>query len=239
MLQQDANIQLQSRLGSTGLRGEIDISRLDPMAQFNIEHTEGALLTALASGILLPEQVRGKVVDFGCGSGVSTALLRGFGADVTGVEVSGDMIETARELGFVPTDRIVHGDGIAYLRSLPQGSIDFVYAAMLGPDTQGILARDLLLACKHALNPRGAIVITSDAGTLSALHMVNPLGNGYFEGHVFLAFRGIDQPSESSPLAKFAFSEPETGTGGETRDFRKIYEGLDLEALLRSLGLKK
>jgi len=185
--------QLKSQYGLTGLREEIDISAHDAMVGFNVEQVEKALLDGLSSGVLRLEQLSGKVVDFGCGRGVSTALLASYGGDVVGVELSEHSIAQGQELEFIKGTKIVCDDGLNYLKTLPAQSLDLVNASMLGPDTAGSLCRDFLNACSHALKPGGVVLITSDFGTMATLERNNPLGTGFVRGGTFIAVRGLDE----------------------------------------------
>lgn len=229
MFQKDAHIQLETQHGLIGLRGQIDLTAHDGMVRFNIEQIESAVLTGLNSGVLRREQLGGKIVDFGCGRGVSTAALSRYGGDVKGVELDSSSVQRGRELQFVPSEQIANGDGIQYLKSLPAGTLDVVSASMLGPDIEGSLCRDFLQACRHALKPGGTVLVTSDAGTLTALLRVNPLGNGFTQDGVFLAVRGVEEEQLGDHLRSFNFGAP-----GKS-DFRTLYRDLDLSALLEKL----
>ena len=168
----------------------------DPMVSFNIEECEKALLVALKHGLLKPSDLNGsKTIDFGCGRGVSTALLSHYGADVTGLEISKISVTQSKELPFVPHDKIVLCDGLEYMMSLPEGTVDISHALWLGPDMSGDLTRKFFLACAHCVKPGGAIIISSDPGTIDTVQKLNPLGSGFCEGNVFVAIRPVEMPS--------------------------------------------
>ena len=94
-----------------------------------------------------------RVLDLGCGSGASTRALldawsaRGGSADelsVTGVDASEGMVEQARAKAWPPSVTLVVSDAVAYLESLPSGSVDGVLAAYLlrnVPDRARLVAR--------------------------------------------------------------------------------------------------
>ena len=171
------------------------------MVKFNIKECEKALHVALKYGILKSEDLRSaKIIDFGCGRGVSTALLAHYGADVTGLEISEISVNQSRDLPFVPHDRILHVDGLTHMNSLPKGSVDISHALWLGPDTGGSLIREFFSASAHCLKPGGIIIISSDPGTIDTVQKLNPLGNGFCEGNVFVAIRPIEMPS-SQPFS--------------------------------------
>lgn len=232
MFQKDAHSQLEAQHGLTGLRGKIDFTAQDPMVRFNIEQIESAVLTGLTSGVLRREQLQGGVVDFGCGRGVSTALLSSYGGSVTGVEIDAKSVEQGKKLSFVPAEQIVTSNGIDYLRSLPAGSLDVVSASMLGPDIEGTFCRQFLQACEHALKPGGTVLVTSEVGTLSTLQRVNPLGNGFTQNGVFLAVRGMADDRSFDTFGSFSL-----GISKKT-DFRALSRDLDLSALLKQLNLE-
>ena len=67
-----------------------------------------------------------RALDFGCGTGRSTRLLRGFGLDVTGIDISEDMLRIARAADPSGDYRLVPGDDLA---QFAQGSFDLVLCA--------------------------------------------------------------------------------------------------------------
>jgi len=76
---------------------------------------------------ILGEHVRGrKSIDFGCGTGRSTRFLRQLGFEVTGVDISEDMIRKARELDPSGDYHLIPGDNMA---AFPSGAYDLVFAA--------------------------------------------------------------------------------------------------------------
>ncbi|MBN8550069.1 MAG: class I SAM-dependent methyltransferase [Deltaproteobacteria bacterium] len=235
MFQKDAHTQIENQYGLKGLRSQVDLSAFDAMVGFNVTQLENAILTGLGTGVLRPENLTGKCVDFGCGRGVSTAALASYGGDVTGVELDPKSIAQGRLLGFVPSDKILNLDGIDYLKSLPPNSLDFVNAAMLGPDIDGPLCRNFLLACQHALKPGGAILVTSDFGTMSTLAEVNPLSNGFVQGGVFLAIRGLEDPASAFGGNLHGLQMFEKAP---TPNFGELFKGLDLGALAKKFRLE-
>jgi len=81
---------------------------------------------------ILNEFVHGRnALDFGCGTGRSTRFLRQLGFEVTGVDISQDMIRRARELDPSGDYRLILGDDVNGddLGSFPSGTYDLVLAA--------------------------------------------------------------------------------------------------------------
>ena len=69
---------------------------------------------------ILAEHVNGtKALDFGCGTGRSTRFLRKLGFQVTGVDVSEDMLQIARWTDPVGDYRLVPGDNLIVTRRQP------------------------------------------------------------------------------------------------------------------------
>lgn len=76
---------------------------------------------------IIAEHVRrGKALDFGCGTGRSTRFLRRLGFEVTGVDISGPMLECARERDPGGDYRLVGERG---LEALSAGAYDLVLSA--------------------------------------------------------------------------------------------------------------
>ena len=107
-----------------------------------------------------------RVLDLGCGSGASSrALLDAWSSSggsvddlsVTGVDASEGMVAQARGKAWPPSVALVVSDAVAYLESLPSGSVDGVLAAYLlrnVPDRARLVGE-----VARVLRPGGAIVI--------------------------------------------------------------------------------
>src|ERR1700694_4069515 len=83
--------------GETGHRDDRSPPR--PMREFWNERVaaSGHLGWEVTTTVSLIRQLSGKsILDFGCGAGAMSALLSTLGADVTGVDFSPKMIESAR-----------------------------------------------------------------------------------------------------------------------------------------------
>jgi len=104
---------------------------------------------------ILAEHVTGpKALDFGCGTGRSTRLLQKLGFNVTGVDISEDMLRIARAADPAGDYRLVPGDN---LTEFAAGSFDLVLSAFTFdniPQTMKVrIFRDLgeLLAANGAI----------------------------------------------------------------------------------------
>jgi len=114
---------------------------------------------------MLKEHVRGHaVLDFGCGTGRSTRFLRDHGFDVTGVDISGEMIDRARALD--PSGayiQIADGDFAA----IRDRRFDLVFCAFTfdnipGPDHRAALLRGL----RDLLTATGRIVMIASTAEI-------------------------------------------------------------------------
>jgi SAM-dependent methyltransferase len=117
---------------------------------------------------ILREHVLGhKSLDFGCGTGRSTRFLRQLGFEVTGVDISEDMIRKARELDPSGDYRLIRGDDVSAqhvprrdLGIFPSGIYDLVLAAftfdnIAGRDKKVRILRDL----RRLFNLEGKLVL--------------------------------------------------------------------------------
>lgn len=106
---------------------------------------------------LLSKHVHGHVaLDFGCGTGRSTRLLRDLGYDVRGVDIAAPMIERARALDPLGRYDLV-GDGD--LSSLPTGSFDAILSAFTFDNIPTLERKQALLtALRSLLHPTGCLV---------------------------------------------------------------------------------
>lgn len=103
---------------------------------------------------ILTEHVTGKrALDFGCGTGRSTRLLQRLGFDVTGVDISEDMLRIARATDPSGNYRLVPGDN---LDELAAGSFDLVLSAFPFDNIPGGMKARIsatLEGCWHPMAP--------------------------------------------------------------------------------------
>lgn len=105
---------------------------------------------------ILREHVAGRrALDFGCGTGRSTRLLRECGFDVTGVDISESMVARARQLDPGGDYRLL-ADGT--LTATPAGPFDLVLAAFPFDNTPAAQKPRLLRALGDLLAPAGRLV---------------------------------------------------------------------------------
>lgn len=109
----------------------------------------------------LPGIIRGcargtKALDFGCGAGRSTRFLRGLGFEVTGADVSAEMLERARAVDPAGDYRLV-ADGD--VRGLEAGAYDLVQSIFTFDNVPTVERKVALFeGLRGLLNARGRIV---------------------------------------------------------------------------------
>jgi ubiquinone/menaquinone biosynthesis C-methylase UbiE len=108
----------------------------------------------------LPEILRAHVtgrraLDFGCGTGRSARFLRKLGFDVTGVDISEDMLRIARTTDPPGDYRLVPGDN---LNQFAAGSFDLLLCAFPFDNVPGEMKARLFRYLRRLLAPTGTIV---------------------------------------------------------------------------------
>ena len=105
---------------------------------------------------IISEHVVGKrALDFGCGTGRSTRLLCQLGFDVTGVDISEDMLRIARASHPWGDYRLVPGDDLSELAA---GSFDLVLSAFTFDNIPAASKIRILSDLQNLLAPEGIIV---------------------------------------------------------------------------------
>ena len=164
---------------------------MNPILKFEVIHAQEAIIAASEAGLLLISHISGKVLDFGCGLGGGALVLSYNGADVTAIDIDPKPIEEFRKYSFIDTVNIILGDGIAYMDTLPENSLDLVTAFIFGPDFEGLLIQRFFATANHAIKPDGRILITSETGTLSLVERNCPEGCGYFVSRDVFVVKGF------------------------------------------------
>jgi SAM-dependent methyltransferase len=108
----------------------------------------------------LPEILRAHVtgkraLDFGCGTGRSTRFLRKLGFDVTGVDISEDMLRIARATDPSGDYRLVPGDNF---NQFALGSFDLLLSAFTFDNIPGGMKARIFRDLEKLLAPSGTIV---------------------------------------------------------------------------------
>lgn len=104
----------------------------------------------------IAEYVTGtRALDFGCGTGRSTRFLRKLGLNVTGVDISDDMLRIARDLDPSGGYRLVPGDN---LEEFPAGTFDLVLSAFTFDNIPGALKVRIFGDLQKLLKPKGVLV---------------------------------------------------------------------------------
>jgi ubiquinone/menaquinone biosynthesis C-methylase UbiE len=96
-----------------------------------------------------------RALDFGCGTGRSTRFLRKLGFDVTGVDISEDMLRIARTTDPSGDYRLVPGDN---LNQFAAGSFDLVLCAFPFDNVPGEMKARIFRDLRRLLAPTGTIV---------------------------------------------------------------------------------
>jgi len=131
-----------------------DANRADAYATLEFANTYYLAYRDLPA--ILAEHVTGtRALDFGCGTGRSSRLLRKLGFNVTGVDVSEDMLRIARGVDPSGDYRLVPGDNFD---ELDVGTFDLVLSAFTFDNIPGAMKARIFRDLGKLLAQNGMIV---------------------------------------------------------------------------------
>lgn len=98
---------------------------------------------------------RARVLDVGCGRGELVGMLREAGVDATGIDMDPDFVALANERGLP----VIHGDGIAHVAGLPEGSLDGIMVSHVVEHLEPADLLRLIHGAIEALAPGGVLIM--------------------------------------------------------------------------------
>ena len=131
-----------------------DVSRAHAYATLEFANTYYLAYRDLPA--ILAEHVTGtRALDFGCGTGRSTRFLRKLGFQVTGVDISEDMLRIARAADPSGDYRLVPGDNLG---GFAVGAFDLVLSAFTFDNIPAAMKVKIFCDLRKLLTPKGTIV---------------------------------------------------------------------------------
>lgn len=122
----------------------------------------GSYILAFRDIPLLVQGLSGKALDYGCGPARSTQFLRALGFETCGVDISEDMLESARKLDPSGEYRKIDSGKIPY----PNNHFDLVFSSMVFMEIPTLKEiRSILREMKRVLKPNGKIVFLTSPAT--------------------------------------------------------------------------
>lgn len=131
-----------------------DVSRADAYSTLEFANTYHLAYRDLPA--IMSEHVTGtKALDFGCGAGRSTRFLRQLGFNVTGVDISEDMLRIARALDPSGDYRLVPGDNLTEFEA---ESFDLIASLFTFDNVPSAAKVRIFSDLRNLLCPAGTIV---------------------------------------------------------------------------------
>jgi SAM-dependent methyltransferase len=132
----------------------VDLKRADAYSTLEFANTYYLAYRDLPA--ILAEHVHGnRALDFGCGTGRSTRFLRNFGFNVTGVDVSEDMVRIARATDSSGDYRLVPDDNFI---ETELGTFDLILSAFAFDNIPGPVKKRIFRDLGKLLTTNGTIV---------------------------------------------------------------------------------
>jgi SAM-dependent methyltransferase len=184
-------------------------------------------------GILRQHVAGRRALDFGCGTGRSTRLLRDFGFAVTGVDIARPMIERARQID--PGGQyVLLADGD--LEALAAGSVDLILAAFPFDNIPASEKPGTFRALARLLAPAGRLISIVSTPELYTHEWVS-FSTDRFPGNRTARNGDLVQ----SVITQFRNGKPADDVLCTDEGYREVYRraGLEVESLYKPLGREK
>ena len=136
-----------------------DATRADAYARLEFANTYYLAYRDLPA-ILSRHVSAGRALDFGCGTGRSTRFLEKFGFQVTGVDISEEMLALARSADATGDYRLIPKDNFEQFN---RGSFDLVLSAFTFDNISNSKKHQIFYDLAELLKPGGAMVIVVSA----------------------------------------------------------------------------
>jgi len=131
-----------------------DVDRARAYAELEFANTYYLAFRDLPA--LVAEHVTGsRALDFGCGTGRSTRFLRKLGFDVSGVDISEDMLRIARATDPSGDYRLVPGDNLSEFSA---GTFDLVLCAFTFDNIPEAVKAAIFRDLANLLSPHGTLI---------------------------------------------------------------------------------
>lgn len=108
-----------------------------------------------------------RVLEIGCGTGTLAGMLADVGAEVTGIDLSADMLAQAEEKLVSPIQRdqvtLLQMDAAAMAEHFEPGSFDLIVSTLVFSELSRWQLVQVLKACRYLLSPEGRLLIVDEA----------------------------------------------------------------------------
>lgn len=203
---------------------------LDPATDLRVRTVADNLAALLCLGNIDVENLRGNVIDFGCGSGGSTHVLKQYGGNVIGLDLSSGMIKHAIEQGILTPETAFVCDGFKYLdEEVEPESIDLLTAFLIMHDFS---IGKLYQSAQRVLKFGGQLIVS---GLYDAQSLI--------EEHAYLGELQDKAPGDICLICTKSDTSPVVRPGsGSVISQGKVFKDTDFEGLsdkYRKLWIKK
>lgn len=147
---------------------------LNPFVNARVEDIANTLAILLYNGLIDIQNLKGKVIDFGCGVGASAHVLKQYGGDVVGLELNPKRIEDVIQQGILPAEKTYVGDGFEYLdQGVEPNSVNLVATFRIMNDFP---LQRLYESAQRILRPNGQLVVTGQTDAEALIKSYQHIG---------------------------------------------------------------
>ncbi len=151
-------------------------TQFNPFLDLRINNVYATVMYLVDLGYIDISNLKGSKIDFGCGEGASTYVLKQYGSDLTALEIFPPFVEAGINIGTLSQEKTHICDGFVYLDNLAETSPESVNLVSAFRITANFPIGRLYNCAQKVLKVGGQMLVTGQSDAQEVLEAFSFLG---------------------------------------------------------------